>query len=117
VILIRDTPEGSHLKRGLNEACYCFFSTLANPTRLAILERLRGGTMNVSGLARELGQEQSMVSHNLKLLERCRFVVSEKKGKEKYASLNGDTVEALFRVAERHADMYCNSEANCAACG
>ena len=104
------------MKKGLNEVCYGFFSTLANPTRLAIIERLREGSMNVSGLAKELGQEQSMVSHNLKVLERCKFVFSEKKGKEKYVSLNRDTVEALIRIVERHADKYCDSASNCPFC-
>jgi len=101
------------LKKGLNEICYGFFSTLANPTRLAILEKLREGATNVSSLAKELGQEQSMVSHNLKILERCKFVVSEKRGKEKYVSLNEDTVEALIKIVERHAEKYCNSTGNC----
>jgi len=101
------------LKKGLNGVCYGFFSSLANPTRLAILERLMDGEMNVSGLAKELGLEQSMVSHNLKLLEKCRFVFSAKRGKEKYVTLNKETVAALFRVAERHADKYCDSTGNC----
>jgi DNA-binding transcriptional ArsR family regulator len=104
------------MKKGLNEVCYGFFSSLANPTRLAILERLRDGEMNVSGLAAELGLEQSMVSHNLKILERCKFVVSEKMGKEKYVSLNGDTMEVLIRVVERHASRYCNSANDCPLC-
>ena len=56
------------MKRGLSDVCYGFFSTLANPTRIAILERLQDGPLNVSGLATLLKQEQSMISHNLKLL-------------------------------------------------
>ena len=105
------------MKKGLNDVCYGFFSTLANPTRLAIIERLRNGSVNVSGLAKELGQEQSMVSHNLKILERCKFVFSEKRGKEKYVSLNRDTVDALIRIVEMHADRYCDSVGNCPFCG
>lgn len=101
------------MKKGLNEVCYGFFSSLANPTRLAILERLMDGEMNVSGLAKELCLEQSMVSHNLKLLEKCRFVFSAKRGKEKYVTVNREIVDALFRVAERHADKYCDSAGNC----
>ena len=76
------------LKRGLTDLCYGFFSTLANPTRLAILEKLRGNPMNVTSLAEAIGQEQSMISHNLKTLERCNLVHSERKGKEKVYSIN-----------------------------
>ncbi|MBN2334179.1 winged helix-turn-helix transcriptional regulator [Candidatus Bathyarchaeota archaeon] len=95
------------MKRGLSDICYGFFSTLANPTRLAILEKLTGEELNVSGLAASLGQEQSMVSHNLKILESCHFVFCERRGKEKYLSVNEETVGALFELVKRHADKYC----------
>ena len=101
------------MKRGLSDTCYGFFSTLANPTRIAILERLQDGPMNVSGLANTLGQEQSMISHNLKLLERCNFVSSEKRGKEKYVFVNVDTIEALFEIVEKHAADSCKMPGNC----
>jgi len=101
------------MKRGLSEICYGFFSTLANPTRLAILEKLSEGEMNVTGLASEIGQEQSMVSHNLKILEQCSFVFSKRRGKEKFVSLNGDTVNSIFGIVEEHEDKYCKAAGNC----
>ncbi len=101
------------MKRGLSEICYGFFSTLANPTRLAILERLSEGEINVTGLATEIGQEQSMVSHNLKILEQCRFVFSERRGKEKYVSLNDDTVNSIFCIVEEHECKYCRTPCSC----
>jgi DNA-binding transcriptional ArsR family regulator len=100
------------MKRGLSDICYGFFSTLANPTRLAILEKLSKGEMNVTGLASELGQEQSMVSHNLKILEQCSLVFSDRRGKKKYVSLNEDTVNAIFGIVESHK-KYCNAAGNC----
>ena len=45
------------MNRGLNKTCYGFFSALANPTRLAIIENLMDGEMNVSELAETLSQE------------------------------------------------------------
>lgn len=101
------------LKRGLTDLCYGFFSTLANPTRLAILEKLRGNPMNVTSLAEAIGQEQSMISHNLKTLERCNLVHSERKGKEKVYSINVETVEGLFRVVENHAVNHCPFHGSC----
>lgn len=101
------------MKRGLSEICYGFFSTLANPTRIAILERLQDGPLNVSGLAKLLEQEQSMVSHNLKLLERCNFITSEKRGKEKYVFANVKTIDALFDLVEMHAHDSCNVTGIC----
>jgi DNA-binding transcriptional ArsR family regulator len=101
------------LKRGLSEICYGFFSTLANPTRLAILEKLRDKPMNVTSLADVIGQEQSMVSHNLKTLERCNLVQSERRGKEKVYSINAETVDGLFRVVENHAANHCPFHGSC----
>ena len=101
------------MKQGLNEICYGFFATLANPTRLAILERLQDGTMNVSGLAELLDQEQSMISHNLKLLERCGFISSERRGKEKYVFLNRDLVDPLFELVVHHTCEHCDAVDGC----
>ena len=101
------------MKRNLSEACYDFFSTLANPTRLAILELLRDGPKNVTDIANTLNQEQSMISHNLKPLERCRFVFSERKKKERFYSLNRETIEEMFKIFSYHAKKYCPTEGEC----
>ena len=101
------------LKRGLTDICYGFFSTLANTTRLAILEKLRNNPMNVTDLADSLGQEQSMISHNLRTLERCNLISGERWGKEKIYSINKETVEGLFRVVENHAENHCPFHGAC----
>jgi len=102
------------MKRGLTDLCYGFFSTLANPTRLAILEALSDEDMSVTQLAEALGQEQSMVSHNLRPLERCRFVYFERQGKSKVYRLNQDTVGSLFKTVALHAQTHCPFGGTCA---
>ena len=101
------------MKRGLGDVCYEFFSTLANPTRIAILERLQDGPLNVSGRATMLEQEQSMISHNFKLLEKYNFLSSERRGKEKYVFVNESTVPALFALVENHAHNSCDVSGTC----
>lgn len=101
------------MKKKLSKTCYKFFSTLANPTRLATLENLMDGPMNVSDIAETLEQEQSMISHNLRPLVRCGFVTAERVGKAKVYKLNGETVEALFKIVENHADNYCPTGGHC----
>lgn len=101
------------MKRGLNETCHLFFSTLANPTRLAILELLRDGPKNVSEISEALNQEQSMISHNLKPLQRCRFVFRQRRKKQHVYSLNKETMEQLFKVFSYHAEKYCPTEGKC----
>ena len=101
------------MKSSLSETCYQFFSTLSNPTRLAILEFLRDGPRNVTEISIALNQEQSMISHNLKPLEKCRFVFSEKRKKEHLYSLNKETMESLFKVFAYHAEKYCPTDGKC----
>lgn len=101
------------MKHGLSETCHLFFQTLANPTRLAILELLREGPKNVSEIAEALNQEQSMISHNLKPLERCRFVFSERMKKQHVYSLNKETMEKLFKTFAYHSEKYCPTKGRC----
>src|SRR4030065_2665612 len=90
-------------------ACPLFFATLANPTRLAILEALSNGKKNVADIAETLHQEQSMISHNLKTLEECAFVFSEKKGREHVYRLNKEIIGPLFDLFAFHERKYCPS--------
>lgn len=101
------------MKRKLSKICYGFFSTLANPTRLAILEKLSESEMNVTQLAESLKQEQSMISHNLKPLVHCRFIDSERQGKSIIYRLNSDTFNKLFKAVENHEQNHCAYEGNC----
>jgi len=101
------------MKRGLGDICYGFFPTLANPTKIAILERMQDGPLNVSGLATLLDLEQIMVGHKLKLLEKCNFISSERIGKEKYVFVNKSTVPAIFALVESHTRDSCGVTGTC----
>ena len=101
------------MKHGLSERCYAFFKVLANPTRLAILEALREEPKSVTEIAEILRQEQSMISHNLKPLEECRFVFPKRKEKQRIYSLNKETVEPLFNLFDYHSQKYCPAKGTC----
>jgi len=101
------------MKHGLAKTRYRFFSTLANPTRLAILEILNEGPKSVGDIANKLKQEQSMVSHNLKSLETCGFVFKEREKKQQIYSLNAETMKPLFRLFTHHSDKYCPTGGRC----
>ena len=83
-----------------------FFSTLGNKTRLEILFALRKGKKNVSQLTKELGYDQTTISHNLQRLLKCRFVMNRKEGKNVYYSIN-ETIEKILRIIDRHTKTYC----------
>lgn len=101
------------MKKGLSEICYKFFVNLANPTRLALLEQLMQESMSVNELAEALGQEQSMVSHNLKPLLECEFVYTKRDGKKRIYSANEETIGALFSTVENHASKFCPTGGKC----
>ncbi len=103
----------TQMKRGLSKKCYVFFKVLANPTRLAILEVLREKPRSVTEITTTLKQEQSMISHNLEPLEKCRFVFSERKEKQRLYSLNKETAEPLFKLLDYHAQKYCPTRGTC----
>jgi DNA-binding transcriptional ArsR family regulator len=104
---------GHDLKKGLTETCYKFFTNLSNPTRLAIVEKLIEKSMSVNELSEFLGQEQSMISHNLKPLLRCNFVFTKTRGKQHIYSANQETIGALLGVINNHAKKYCPTGGKC----
>ena len=85
-----------------------FFTSLANPNRLQIINFLRGGKKNVTEICQGTGFEQSMVSHSLKRLERCGMVFVESKGKNRYYTLNHKTIIPLMKLIDAHMDQYCS---------
>ena len=84
-----------------------FFGTLANETRLAIAHTLLDGSKSVTEIQRALRCDQSMVSHNLKRMERCHFVSVKQNGKQRIYSLNKETIEPLLKLMDKHVNTYC----------
>lgn len=91
----------------MKEVCTGFFNTLANKTRLAILYALKGGSKSVNEIVGLTGLEQSLVSHNLKLLRNCHFVEVQVNGKQRIYSLNKDTIMPLFELVDKHIKAHC----------
>ncbi|MBW2993564.1 metalloregulator ArsR/SmtB family transcription factor [Candidatus Woesearchaeota archaeon] len=85
-----------------------FFETISNKTRMKIVEALMAKDMSVSEICRKLNEEQSKVSHNLKILKDCRFVDCKTKGKERIYSLNKKTIVPMLKLIDKHASTYCD---------
>lgn len=101
------------MKQGTTDLCYGFFSTLANPTRLAIIQFLDEGPKSVSEIVNALGQEQSMVSHNLRPLVNCKLVNAKREGKQRIYRLNKKTLDPIINALEEHALNFCSGGTNC----
>ena len=84
-----------------------FFETLSNQTRMDIIYALMNSEATVTQICKKTNQEQSKVSHNLKILSECHFVESKKKGKERLYSLNKETIIPIFQLITKHVEKYC----------
>jgi ArsR family transcriptional regulator, lead/cadmium/zinc/bismuth-responsive transcriptional repressor len=101
------------MKKGLTDICYRFFTNLANPTRLAAIEHLMQQPMSVNQLAEALGQEQSMISHNLKPLLQCSLITIQKHGKKHVYTVNQETLKPIFAAIQNHAEKFCPTGGKC----
>ena len=101
------------MKKELTKICYRFFTNLANPTRLAAIEQLLEKPMSVNELAEALGQEQSMISHNLKPLLQCNLIAIKKEGKKHIYTVNEETLLPIFGAIENHAQKFLPSVGKC----
>lgn len=69
------------------------FSALGDETRLAVLERLRGGERCVCELTEALQTSQSRLSFHLKVLKDAGLIKDRPEGRWIYYSINADAVE------------------------
>jgi predicted transcriptional regulator len=96
-----------------NEAYYLFFSVFANRTRLAIIDVLKEGPKNISSISNALEQEETIVAHNLRLLESSSLLRSESSGKETLYSLNMEVFAPLSELLTFHTSKYCPNLKTC----
>ena len=73
------------------------FQALAHPTRIAIVDALRGGEVGAGALMTQLGVEAANLSQHLAVLRSKQIVVSRKAGNQVYYTLR-DPV--LLRVLD-----------------
>jgi DNA-binding transcriptional ArsR family regulator len=72
------------------------FHAVADPTRRAILDRLRNGPAPVNAILRDFPQSRPAISRHLRVLREARVVVEQRNGRERvYRIQPGD----LRRVA------------------
>ena len=75
------------------------FAALADPTRLAILDRLRSGERSVNELCGYTSARQSLMSFHLKALRDAGLVFARKEGRTVWYALDPSGVARLERLA------------------
>ena len=74
------------------------FAALADPTRLAILDRLRSGERSVGELCGDTASGQSLISFHLKTLRDSGLVFARKDGRTVWYALDPSGVARLDRL-------------------
>jgi len=93
IMLINAKPQSVELNAKL-------FRGFGDPSRLAILDVLRGGPLTVSEIVKETGLSQSNASNHLACLRDCGLVVSEQNWRYVTYRLSDDRVGELLELAE-----------------
>lgn len=89
---------------------HVFFTNLANPLKIGIILSLKISEKNVTEISKDLGVEQSKISHALSSLKSCHIVEMKVRGKERVYSLNKNTIIPMLDIINKHADANCTEE-------
>ncbi len=87
-----------------------FFEVISGKTRLRIIESLTGSDMCVGDICECTGEEQSKISHNLRILLECHVVNQRKEGKRRFYSLNEKTIVPIMRLVNEHVKSNCKKD-------
>ena len=78
------------------------FHALGDPTRRAILDRLREGPLSVSNLAGPLGVTLTAVMQHLQILQGCGLAHTEKVGRVRTCRIASEGLDALEHWIREH---------------
>jgi DNA-binding transcriptional ArsR family regulator len=102
----------SYMSDALRQFKSDIFQGLANPTRIAIVELLRGGELSAGKLIEKLGIEQANASQHLGVLRAKRIVVSRKAGNQVYYSIRDHALIEILDILRRYFYAQLNSTVN-----
>jgi DNA-binding transcriptional ArsR family regulator len=78
------------------------FRVLGDPTRVRILDAIADGELCVCDIATLVGQSESAVSHQLRLLRAMRLVRARREGRMVFYALDDQHILDLFAQGLRH---------------
>jgi DNA-binding transcriptional ArsR family regulator len=88
------------------------FQALAHPTRIAIVEALRGGELAAGSLVEKLGLEQANASQHLSILRTKMVVTSRKAGNQVFYSLRDSALIEVLDILRRYFYSQLNDTRN-----
>jgi DNA-binding transcriptional ArsR family regulator len=78
------------------------FRAIADPTRRAILDRLRAGPAPVNTLAAEFSQSRPAISKHLRVLREARIVTERRDGRERVYRIRPARLEDVAQWIETY---------------
>jgi DNA-binding transcriptional ArsR family regulator len=88
------------------------FRAIADPTRRAILDRLRAGPAPVNALAADFAQSRPAISKHLRVLRQARLVREERSGRERLYQLEAAPLQRVVGWVEGYRQFWHHSLAN-----
>ena len=82
------------------------FAVIAEPTRRAIVDRLRLGESDVGGLVDELRVSQSLVSKHLRVLREVGLVQVHDRGRQRVYRLDGEPLRPIYEWVRRYEQTW-----------
>jgi len=90
-----------------------FFKTLADPSKLEIINLLKDKELSVSDICKKTNFEQSRCSHTLRKLKELGFVIMTPNGKERLYDIDRKTVLPLLEIIQKHVDIHYHKFCKC----
>jgi DNA-binding transcriptional ArsR family regulator len=88
------------------------FRAIADPTRRAILDRLRAGPTPVNALAIDFDQSRPAISKHLRVLRAARLVTEERAGRERLYALEPAALKPIAAWIEGYRAFWQTSLSN-----
>jgi DNA-binding transcriptional ArsR family regulator len=85
------------------------FRAVADPTRRAILDRLRAGASPVNALAADFDQSRPAISKHLRVLKLARLVREERVGRERVYQLDPAPLQQVAGWIEGYRSFWLHS--------
>jgi ArsR family transcriptional regulator len=82
------------------------FQALAHPTRIAIVEQLRGGEVGAGALVSRLGVEPANLSQHLGVLRTKQVVVARKAGNQVFYTLRDPVLIDVLDLLKRYFNAH-----------
>ncbi|MFO0598370.1 MAG: metalloregulator ArsR/SmtB family transcription factor [Myxococcaceae bacterium] len=85
------------------------FRAIADPTRRAILDRLRAGPSPVNALAADFRQSRPAISKHLRVLREAELVTEERQGRERLYQLRPRPLQGVASWVEGYRAFWLSS--------